>query len=245
MKKFLAFLNNMDARAWRTVWVSLALLGGVGVLLVLGQTGVLGSAEDVQVFLQSLRDSPWTLALPGAVAGIVVTSFVGFPQFMLAGACVLAFGPLTGSVYALIGAVIASWIHFYIGRFGGAKLVERYGGNMLNRMSRFISRNDFIASAIVRNVPTGPPIIVNMAFGASNAKFWHFIAGAAVGSIPKILVVALLGQSLLSAISGAVGLAIGGVLAVVGTWIAIALAARKAVHKDDEPGDGGEKKEDS
>jgi uncharacterized membrane protein YdjX (TVP38/TMEM64 family) len=241
MQKFLVFLNNMDARAWRTVWVSLALLGGVGVILVLGQTGVLGSAEDAQAFLKSLRDSQW--ALPGAVAGIVVTSFVGFPQFMLAGACVLAFGPLNGSVYALIGAVVASWLHFYIGRFGGAKLVERYGGNMLNRMSRFISRNDFIASAIVRNVPTGPPIIVNMAFGASSAKFWHFIAGAAVGSIPKILVVALLGQSLLSAISGAVGLAIGGVLAVVGTWIAIALMARKAVHEDDEndkDGPGGE-----
>jgi uncharacterized membrane protein YdjX (TVP38/TMEM64 family) len=164
---------------------------------------------------------------------------------MLAGACVLAFGPVAGSVYALAGAVLASWIHFYIGRFGGAKLVERYGGNMLNRLSRFISRNDFIASAIVRNVPTGPPIVVNMAFGASSAKFWHFIAGAAVGSVPKILVVALLGESLLQAISGAIGLAIGGVLAVVGTWLAIALAARKAVHVDDENpgGPDGDKKD--
>jgi uncharacterized membrane protein YdjX (TVP38/TMEM64 family) len=233
----------MDAEAWRTIWVSLALLGGVGILFVLGQTGVFGSAEDARAFMRSLRDSPW--AMPGAIVGIVVTSFVGFPQFMLAGACVLAFGPVAGSVYALAGAVLASWIHFYIGRFGGAKLVERYGGNMLNRLSRFISRNDFIASAIVRNVPTGPPIVVNMAFGASSAKFWHFIAGAAVGSVPKILVVALLGESLLQAISGAIGLAIGGVLAVVGTWLAIALAARKAVHVDDEnpSGPDGDKKD--
>ena len=36
MNKIAAFLNNMDARAWRTIWVSLALLGGVGVMLILG-----------------------------------------------------------------------------------------------------------------------------------------------------------------------------------------------------------------
>lgn len=236
MKKLLAFLNNMDARAWRTIWVSLALLGGVGVIIVLGKTGVLGFSDDVELWLEGLRQGPW--GLPATIFVFIVTSFLAAPQFLLAGACVIAFGPLLGSFYAMIGTIISSWLHFYIGRFGGAQLVERYGGNTLNRLSRFIGRNDFIASAIVRNVPTAPAIIVNMAFGASHAKFWRFITGVAVGSVPKIAVVALLGQSVLSAIGGAVGLAIGGVLAVVGTWIAIALAARKAVHEDDDKGAG-------
>ena len=47
MKKLLAFLNNMDARAWRTAWVSLALLVGVGALIVLGKSGILGISEHV------------------------------------------------------------------------------------------------------------------------------------------------------------------------------------------------------
>jgi len=236
MKKILAFLNNMDSRAWRTIWVSLALLGGVGAIIVLGKTGVLGFSDDVEPWLESLRQGPW--GLPATIFVFIITSFIAAPQFVLAAACVVAFGPALGFTYAMIGTIISSWLHFYIGRFGGAKLVERYGGNTLNRMSRFIGRNDFIASAIVRNVPTAPAIIVNMAFGASHAKLWRFIAGVTVGSIPKIGIVALLGQSVLSAIGGGVGLAIGGVLAVVGIWIAIALAARKAVHKDDEPGEG-------
>jgi uncharacterized membrane protein YdjX (TVP38/TMEM64 family) len=236
MKKFLAFLNNMDARAWRTIWVSLALLGGVGAIIVLGKTGVLGFSDDVEPWLESLRQGPW--GLPATIFVFVVTSFIAAPQFVLAAACVVAFGPALGFAYAMIGTVISSWLHFYIGRFGGAKLVEHYGGNTLNRLSRFIGRNDFIASAIVRNVPTAPAIVVNMAFGASHAKFWRFLAGVAVGSIPKIGIVALLGQSVLSAMGGGVIVGLGLAVTVVGVWITFALVARKAVHKDDDKSDG-------
>lgn len=235
MKKLLAFLNNLDSRAWRTIWVSLALLGVVGVMIVLGKTGVLGVSDNLEGWLETLRTGPW--GLPATIAVFILTSFIAAPQFVLAGACVVAFGPWLGFAYAMIGTVVSCWLHFYMGRFGGAQLVQRYGGNTVNRLSRFIGRNDFLASTIVRNVPTAPAIVVNMAFGASHANFWRFIAGCALGSVPKIGIVALLGQSVLSAMGGGVGLAIGAVIAVVGIWITLALAARKAVHEDDPPAD--------
>jgi uncharacterized membrane protein YdjX (TVP38/TMEM64 family) len=232
MQKLLAFLNNMDARAWRTVWVSLALFGMVGLMLVLGKTGVLGVSTHVEEWLEGLRNSAW--ALPATIAVFVLTSFVAAPQFVLAGASVLAFGPWIGFVYAMLGTVAASWLHFALGRWGGRELVERYGGARVNRLSRFIGRNDFIASTVVRNVPTAPAIVVNMAFGASRADFWRFMAGVAVGSTPKIALVAIFGQSLLSAMGGGVVLAIGGAVAVIGIWITVALAARKAVQEEGE-----------
>jgi uncharacterized membrane protein YdjX (TVP38/TMEM64 family) len=163
----------------------------------------------------------------------IVTSFMAAPQFVLFAAAVVAFGPWLGCTYAMIGTIVAAWIHFYLGRFGGAKLVERYGGNTINRLSRFIGRNDFLASLIVRSVPTAPAVVVNMAFGASQANFWRYTAGVIVGSIPKILIVALLGQSVLSAMGGSLALAIGAVITVVAIWISVALAARRAVN--DEP----------
>jgi uncharacterized membrane protein YdjX (TVP38/TMEM64 family) len=163
----------------------------------------------------------------------IVTSFLAAPQFVLFAAAVVAFGPWLGCAYAMIGTIVAAWIHFIIGRLGGAKLVERYGGNTINRLSRFIGRNDFLASLIVRSVPTAPAVIVNMAFGASQATFWRYTAGVIVGSIPKILIVALLGQSVLSAMGGGIALAVGGVITVVAIWISVALAARRAVN--DEP----------
>ncbi|HEX5007559.1 MAG TPA: VTT domain-containing protein [Hyphomonadaceae bacterium] len=232
MNKFLAFLNNMDARAWRTVWVSLALLGGVGLIIVLGRTGILGMSDDVEPMLEGLREGPW--GLPATIVLFTITSFVAAPQFALAAACVVAFGPALGFTYAMIGTVVSSWLHFYIGRFGGVKLVERYGGGTVNRLSRFIGRNDFVASTIVRNVPVAPAIVVNMAFGASHAKFWRFIAGVVVGSIPKIGIVALLGQSVLSAMGGGLILGLGIGVTVIGIWVTMAVMARRAVRGENE-----------
>ncbi len=229
MSKLGDFLNNMDARAWRTIWVSLALLGGVIAVAVIGAVTGLGDHLDEQ--LAGLRNGPW--GLPMTILLFIVTSFMAAPQFVLFAAAVVAFGPWLGCTYAMIGTIVAAWIHFYLGRFGGAKLVERYGGNTINRLSRFIGRNDFLASLIVRSVPTAPAVVVNMAFGASQANFWRYTAGVIVGSIPKILIVALLGQSVLSAMGGSLALAIGAVITVVAIWISVALAARRAVN--DEP----------
>ncbi len=228
MKKFLAFLNDMDARAWRTVWVSLALLAGVGTIMVLGKTGVIGLHEDVDVFLTHLRNGPW--GLPATIVLFCITAYIIAPQFVLIAAAVAAFGPVDGFFYSWIGTIVSGVLTFYTGRFAGADFVRRYGGNTLNRMSRFIGRNDFLASAIVRNLPTAPFIVVNMAFGVSHANFWRYIAGLTVGVIPKTLIVALLGQSVLSAMGGGVILAIGVAVTVVGIWITVALAARRAVR---------------
>lgn len=228
MSKLGAFLNNMDARAWRTIWVSLALLGGVLAVAVIGAVTGIGDHLDEQ--LMGLRNGPW--GLPMTILLFIVTSFLAAPQFVLFAAAVVAFGPWLGCTYAMVGTIVAAWIHFYLGRFGGAKLVERYGGNTMNRLSRFIGRNDFLASLIVRSVPTAPAVVVNMAFGASQANFWRYTAGVIVGSIPKILIVALLGQSVLSAMGGSLALAIGAVITVVAIWISVALAARRAVNEE-------------
>mgnify|MGYP003508448270 CR=1 FL=1 len=70
---------------------------------------------------------------------------------------------------------------------------------------------------------------------SSHANFWRYIAGLAAGVIPKTLIVALLGQSVLSAMGGGMILAIGVAVTVVGIWITVALAARRAVRGDKAP----------
>jgi len=227
MNRLLAFLNNMDARAWRTVAVSLVLLVLVGVMIGLGKSGVIGVSEHMDEWLAHLR-GPW--GLPATILLFCITAYVAAPQFVLIGACVVAFGPLNGFLYSWIGTVVSGALTFYTGRLAGADFVRRYGGDTVNRMSRFIGRNDFLASAIVRNVPTAPFIVVNMAFGVSHAKFWRYIAGLAVGVVPKTAIVALLGQSMHSAMNGGIMLAVGVGISVVGIWVTVALAARKAVR---------------
>lgn len=228
MRRLLAFLNNMDARAWRTVWVSVALMVGVGALIVLGKSGLGGFKNILEAWLEGLRNSPW--AMPAVIAVFILAGFVGGPLIILNGVCVLAFGPWQGSLNAMMGTIVSGWLQFYLGRWGKTGLVARYGGDTVNRLSRFIGRNDFLASMIVRNVPVAPAIVINMAFGASHAKFWRFLAGMFLGSIPKIAIVALLGQSVDSALGGGLTLGIGAAIAVIVIWVTVTLMARKAVQ---------------
>lgn len=209
------------ARSRKALWLGLAFGAAVIGLFILGKTGVIGSLEAFIAQMQALAGTPW--ALP-AVAGLfTVAAFVGLPQFALIGAAVVAFGPVYGAFYSWVAYLVSGTVTFWLGRFSGQAAVARFSGERAARFTSFVSRNAFAASAIVRVVPTGPFLIVNMAFGAVRANFPGFLAGMALGVIPKILLVTFAGQSLMAAMRGspliAAGLAVAAVLVFGGVWL--------------------------
>lgn len=209
------------ARSRKALWLGLAFGGAVIVLFILGKTGVIGSLEAFVTEMQALADTPW--ALPAVIALFSVAAFIGLPQFGLIGAAVVAFGPVNGALYSWIATMISGSLTFWLGRFSGQAAVARFSGRRTERFTRFVNRNAFAASLIVRNVPTGPFLIVNMAFGAVRANFAGFVAGMALGIIPKILLVTFAGQSLMAAMGGspliAAGLAGVAGLIFLGVWL--------------------------
>lgn len=233
MKALLNFINNMDARAVRTVFVSLGLFAGVLAIFLLGRLGgaeVVFDDDDAPVinWMKANADSPW--ALPATVVIFTIAAFIGVPQFALIAGAVVAFGPLRGAGNAWIATIIAASVMFWLGRFMGAETVRRYGGETVNRLSRFIGRNGFMASLTVRFVPLAPAVIVNMAAGVSHMRFFSFAAGTGIGSIPKIAVVAFLGQSLMEALGGG---GLGSAMLLVGiaaVWLVVMLIARQRLR---------------
>ena len=209
------------ARSRKALWLGLAFGGAVIGLFILGKTGVIGSMESFIGQMQTLAETPW--ALPAVIALFTVAAFVGIPQFGLIGAAVVAFGPLYGAFYSWIVTLVSGTVTFWLGRFSGQAAVARFSGDRARRFTQFVSRNAFAASAIVRNVPTGPFLIVNMAFGAVRANFLGYLSGMAVGIIPKILLVTFAGQSLMAAMRGspliAAALALAAVLVFGGIWL--------------------------
>ena len=207
-------------RSRKALWFGLALGGAVIGLFILGKTGVLGSLEAFISHMQDLADTPW--ALPAVIALFCGAAFVGIPQFGLIGAAVVAFGPLYGAFYSWVATIVSGALTFWLGRFSGEAAVARLSGPRSRRFTEFVSRNAFAASAIVRNVPTGPFLIVNMAFGAVRANFLAYLSGMAVGVIPKILLVTFAGQSLMAALRGspivAAGLALAAIVIFAGVW---------------------------
>jgi uncharacterized membrane protein YdjX (TVP38/TMEM64 family) len=233
MNRFVHFILNMDARAQRAAMVSLMLLASVAMVFVFGKMFFDASADDLgQVFAATA--SQW-YALPLTILVYILMSLFGAPQFVLMAATMVAFGPVYGFAYAWIATLCSASVNFWMGRSFGADLLKRFGGDWMNRAAEFVGRNGLFASAFVRIVPSGPFIVVNMAFGASRTPYWAFIIGAALGTAPKILVVGLTGQSLLTLLSGQNLLLAGGLLvAALVIWIAIMLVARRRLPQPEE-----------
>lgn len=155
----------------------------------------LDNGEFIRLF-ESFRQSDW--AITTILLVFVIGAFIGVPQWALIAGTVVAFGAYWGSLYAWSFTMISAAINFWLARWVGAERIQRYGGSFINKIADLVRRNGFLTSFVIRLVPTGPFVLVNMAAGVSKMKFSHFFAGTGLGIIPKILVVGLIALGFVS-----------------------------------------------
>ena len=225
MRRIVDFLLNMEAQRWRALLVSLLLLAGIVALFAFGKAHfTLGAEEKLEAWLAGYRVGPW-----GLVAAIVVftlSAFLGVPQFILIAACVVAFGPWFGFLYSWIATVVSAAVTYWLGRGPTARALERFGGGAAERLQRFVGRNAFSASFIIRNVPSAPFIVVNMAAGVTPMRMRDFAFGTAIGIVPKIVLTAFAGNSIVQVLKGEGGAHLLWLALIVVAWIAIGWFAR-------------------
>jgi len=232
LRRLIDFFTNMDAKAWRTIAVSFVLFGGVGIVFLFGAQ-LLGLNGEVAVeHWLGAAHGPW--ALPVAVGAFAALAFIGVPQFVLIAAAVVAFGPWTGFAYSWIGTLVSSLIGFWMGRAFGGRLLKDLAGDGVAKFMKLIGKNGFLASLIVRLVPSAPFIVVNMAAGVTPMKIRDFAAGTAVGIIPKIALTAFAGNSIVQALKGGGQRHIVMLVLAVAVWIVAGLIARAWLKKREE-----------
>ena len=224
MQRIWSFLTQMDTRAWRALAVSFVLFGGVGLVFLFGAQ-VLGfnGEATVQAWLGA-ASGPW--ALPVAVAAFAILAFIGVPQFVLIAAAVVAFGTWAGLVYSWIGTMVSALIGFYVGRLAGARTLKSLSGDSMSRFMEMVGANGFLASLVVRLVPSAPFIVVNMAAGVTPMRVAAFAAGTALGIIPKIALTAFAGASIVSLMRGEIAGHWAGLVAVIVVWLGLGWFAR-------------------
>jgi len=224
MRRLFQVLSNMDAQAWRTLAISFLLFGGVGLVFLFGAPLMgLSGEQTVEQWLTAAH-GPW--ALPVAVLAFAVLAFVGVPQIMLIAAAVVAFGPVTGFAYSWIGTMASSMVGFYLGRAAGAKTLERFSGAGVRRFMDHVGKNGFLASFIVRLVPSAPFIVVNMAAGVTPMRVVDFTLGTALGIVPKIVLTAFAGNSIVRLMKGQIGKDALWLVLIAAAWIALGWGAR-------------------
>jgi uncharacterized membrane protein YdjX (TVP38/TMEM64 family) len=238
MRRLIRFILNMDARAWRTALVIFLLAGGAGfiVLLAVGVLGFEGKAL-VQEWLGFAAQSRFALLI--AIAAFAVLAFLGVPQVALIAAAMVAFGPVLGFLYSWLGTMVSASIGFWLGRMTGAGLLDRFAGEGVRRFVRLIARNGFLSSLVVRLVPAAPFVAINMAAGVTRMNFASFLAGTAIGIIPKIVLTIAAGASVVSSVvragPGALLMNLALLVLVLAAWLGAGLLARRWIQrKEDE-----------
>jgi len=239
MRRFLDFILNMEGRRWRTLLASVLLLGLTVALLMIGRSQFDLAAEDnLEAWLQGYAGSPWAFA--ATVILFVAAAFIGVPQFILIAACVVAFGPSLGFFYSWAATVASAGVTYWLGRGPMARMLDRYGGRTLGRLKGFVGKNAFYASFMIRNVPSAPFIVVNMAFGAARASFAAYLLGCTLGVLPKTALVAFFGGAVVAAVSGD-GVWTSAILAAVAVvWLALMLGVRELVRRRERAAGAGE-----
>lgn len=222
--RLIEFFTNMDRRAWRTVAVSFLLFGGVGVVFLFGAQLLGLNGEAAVEHWLSAAHGPW--ALPVAVGAFAVLAFVGVPQFVLIAAAVVAFGPWAGFGYSWVGTLVSSLVGFWMGRAFGGRLLKDLAGDGVHKFMKLIGKNGFLASLIVRLVPSAPFIVVNMAAGVTPMKLRDFAAGTAIGIVPKIALTAFAGNSIVQAMKGGGKQHIVMLVLVAAIWLGAGWVAR-------------------
>lgn len=214
----------MDAKAARALWVSVGLFAAATLVLVIGSAYVEIDQGEITKHLHELRAAWWS---PLAVTAVfTVLAFIGAPQIALIAATVAVFGSGLGIVLSWIATMISAAVGFYMGRFGGQRTLERLSGGFVQRMRDTVKGNGFLAALIIRLVPSGPFIMVNMALGATGVRASHYFGGSGLGIVPKIVLVAMAGHGMDELFTGDNLLALAFLAGAAAVWLLIVLVVR-------------------
>ena len=152
------------------------------------------SATDVEAMVEGW--APWTWL--GSIALMVLHSFVPLPAEIIALANGMLFGPWWGVVVTWVGAMLGAVLAYGLARALGRPAVR------VLVPARFWARLDAIPVAagpllVIRLMPVISFNLVNYAAGLLGVPWWRFLWTTALGILPIVVTMVVLGRELMAA----------------------------------------------
>jgi uncharacterized membrane protein YdjX (TVP38/TMEM64 family) len=180
--------------------------------------------ERVRRWAAALAEMDGALVL--VVGAFVFGSLIAFPVTLMIAATAATFGPLFGFVYAGLGALVSGVLTYFIGVWLGRGTLDALVGPRINRIRRGIRRSGVLAIATVRLLPIAPFTLVNLVAGASRIPLTDFVLGTAIGMLPGLTVMSLLGHQIFNVMTQpTLGNTVLFILAVMG-WVALSIGVQ-------------------
>ncbi|WP_440995177.1 TVP38/TMEM64 family protein [Arhodomonas sp. SL1] len=179
------------------------------------------------------------------MAAYVLASLVVFPLSILVAVTGLLYGSVSGSLYALVGTLLAAAVTYWLGRLIGREAVVRHGGRRLNTLARALSARGVRTMIVVSLLPLAPFTVTNLVAGAFHLRFRDYMLGTLIGILPGLLAMTVLGSQLATLLTAesldTVAWALAGMMAVVVViGVLRMLAARKERRATQADGPAGE-----
>jgi membrane protein DedA with SNARE-associated domain len=127
-----------------------------------------------------------TMLFGGALAS---EGFAGDAQLSLVGV----------TIAGVVGNVIGSWVAYGVGRWGGRRVIDRYGRYLLlrpheiDRAQAWFERRGELAVFVSRLLPVVRTFI-SLPAGIARMPFWRFTVYTTLGCVPFVFLLALGGR---------------------------------------------------
>ncbi|HWR45142.1 TVP38/TMEM64 family protein [Sporomusa sp.] len=158
---------------------------------------------------ETIRDTILSLGYWGPLLYILCNAFrpfFFFPAIILAVAGGLAFGPLWGAIYLIIGTAFGAALCFGVARLLGRDRLKRswFKWIILEEIDDQAARHGFRTVLILRLAPVLPWDAVSFLAGLSKVRFWLYISATVIGSVPGAIAFSYFGNVLFQSLSMAV-----------------------------------------
>ncbi|MAM87109.1 TVP38/TMEM64 family protein [Allohahella sp. A8] len=202
----------------------------------LGSSGLLNieTLRALVTHVAQWRTAPWmVLAITLVYAGLLL---VMFPLSLLVVVTGLVFGPAWGLLYATIGTLASSVVSYWAGHWLGRTALLHYGGRYLTGMAAYLSERGIRTMTIINLLPLAPFTLTNMMAGAFHLNFRDYMIGSALGIVPGLAVVILLGSQLGALFSAAqpeeLLWALAGLATAIGLLFVLARLTRRFIRRE-------------
>ncbi len=109
---------------------------------------------------------------------------------------ILAFGPIWGSLLAVLAIAVASTIGFFIGKYIGETLIiQLIGEKKQKKLSFYVDRYGTWAVFITRITPLLSNDAISFVSGILRMNYWKFITATLAGITPLVILIAWFGEN--------------------------------------------------
>lgn len=155
---------------------------------------VLTSNDEKQIELW-VADFGWFGPILLIIAMIAQMFLIIIPSWLLTVVCILAYGPIWGSIIVFIAIFAASSVGYYIGKYLGSSVVTRLIGTKTeNKISGFLKRYGIWAIIITRLNPMLSNDAISFIAGMLEMSYTKFITSTMIGIAPLVIYIAILGE---------------------------------------------------